>query len=118
MSDYVEKMLKKSEGDEAEALSLQRMKTTRSSGKPSKKSDFSVVQTLVLSFFPHIIFFFSFFSFLFFFTFSSSKQTLCGVVVAAEEVFVGVFLWFRVSALCVCVSLSVRVDVLCMCRRA
>lgn len=69
MIDYVEKMLMKSEGEEAEVLSLQRMKTTRSSGKPSKKSDFSGVSLQVLSFFPHIIFF----HFLIF-------QTLCGVV--------------------------------------
>lgn len=56
MSDYVEKMLMKSEGQAAEALSLQRMKTTRSSGKPSKKSGFSKVLLQVLSFFPLIIF--------------------------------------------------------------
>ena len=31
----------RSEGEEAEELTLQRMKTTRSSGKPSKKSDSS-----------------------------------------------------------------------------
>lgn len=31
----------RSEGEEAEELTLQRMKTTRSSGKPSKRSDSS-----------------------------------------------------------------------------
>lgn len=33
----------RSEGEEAEELTLQRMKTTRSSGKPSKRSDSSSV---------------------------------------------------------------------------
>lgn len=41
----------RSDGEEAEELSLQRMKTTRSSGKPSKKSDLAVVLRELLSFF-------------------------------------------------------------------
>lgn len=38
---YVKRILMRSEGPEAEEQSLQRMKTTRSSGKPSKRSKFS-----------------------------------------------------------------------------
>lgn len=47
----------RSEGEEAEELSLQRMKTTRSSGKPSKKSGFAVVVVLreLLSFFRFVM---------------------------------------------------------------
>lgn len=44
---YVKRMLMRSEGEEAEELSLQRMKTTRSSGKPSKRSRFSGSEVLV-----------------------------------------------------------------------
>lgn len=39
----MKRMLMRSEGEEAEELTLQRMKTTRSSGKPSKRSDSSSV---------------------------------------------------------------------------
>ena len=49
------RMLMISEGQEAEELSLQRMKTTRSSGKSSKRSDFSVSVGGVLCFFPNMM---------------------------------------------------------------
>jgi hypothetical protein len=47
----VTRMPTRSEGREAEALSLQRMKTTRSSGKSSKRSGFSASVLRVLGFF-------------------------------------------------------------------
>ena len=42
--NYVARMLRRSAGEEAEALSLARTQTTRSSGSPSKKSDLSAAR--------------------------------------------------------------------------